>query len=315
LHTHLLRRATLALVVVLMVCALESLWLTLARMQAHDFTWPYHAAQMLLHGQSPYTGFMLPGGPAFADPFFYPLPAALIALPFAPLPPELAGALWAGLSGGLLTYAVLRCAPHAWPMLLSAPAFVALRNAQWSPLLVAAALLWPLTFTYAAKPTLGFALWLLRPDKRAALLPAALVLISLIIMPDWPLDWLANVRHTNHHAPIVVLPMLALALLRWRDGRARLLLGLSIAPQMLCCFYDSLPLLLICRTRGQAIVLALCSWLAYALSSGLLIPAQAWAAMELLNVSLTYGAALVYVLLHPVERKERSGFDVPGRGQ
>ena len=123
--------------------ALDYAWLTVAHYQAHDFTWPYQAARLLLLGQNPYTDLHLAGGPAFADPFFYPLPAALVAIPFAPLPAELAGALWAALGAGLLTYAVLDRASHLWPLLLSAPFVIATRNAQWSPLLLALSLLSP----------------------------------------------------------------------------------------------------------------------------------------------------------------------------
>src|SRR5690348_11279627 len=113
-----------------LVAVLDSLWLHFASYQAHDFTWPWHAARMVWQGESPYMGFSLSGGAAFADPFFYPLPAALIALPFAPLPAELAGALWSGIGAGLLCYAVLKKAPHLWPLLISAPACIAFRNAQ-----------------------------------------------------------------------------------------------------------------------------------------------------------------------------------------
>src|SRR5512138_3150710 len=50
---------------------------------AKDFSWPWRAANALLHGQNPYTVIRPTGAYPYNAGFFYPLPAALAALPFA----------------------------------------------------------------------------------------------------------------------------------------------------------------------------------------------------------------------------------------
>lgn len=260
----LLRCLLAGLAVGLLVYPLEAAWLARG-WYAHDFTWPWAAARLLLSGADPYT-LHLNDAVAWRDPFYYPLPAALLAVPLASLSAEAAGALWAALGAAVLTAGVLRRAPHLWPVLLSAPALIGVRNAQWAPLLVGAALLYPpLLGLAAAKPTLGLVLWLHRPSWRAAPLGLALLALAWWARPDWLAGWLASAAHAPHAVPLLQPGgwLLGLALLRWRDPRARLLLGLALVPQILY-FYDQLPLGLVASTRRQALALALLSWLAYA---------------------------------------------------
>jgi hypothetical protein len=87
----------------------------------------------------------------------------------------------------------------------------------------------------------------------------AIMLLSLMIMPTWPGEWLDNVREVRSHpAPIATAigPLIALALLRWRQREARMLLVIACVPQLLM-FADQLPLFLVARNRREAVLYTL----------------------------------------------------------
>src|SRR5689334_13807116 len=98
---------------------------------AGDFSWALHAARDLLNGRDPYA---YPFGP-LAIP--YPLPSAFIGVLFAWLPDALAGALFTGLSTGVVVWLVLRTEP-VWRLLMfvSWSFCYGLLFAQWIPLLL-----------------------------------------------------------------------------------------------------------------------------------------------------------------------------------
>uniref|UniRef100_A0A831TG60 DUF2029 domain-containing protein n=1 Tax=Thermorudis peleae TaxID=1382356 RepID=A0A831TG60_9BACT len=235
---------------------------------ASDFTWPWRGAMRLLNGQNPYDDPKL--SPLFPYPFdaplYYPMPALLVALPFTALPAELAGALFFGISSGLLAYGISRSGLHHLPLFLSAPFYVAAVVAQWSPLITAAAFL-PALLPFAfAKPNVGIPIVLSFPHRRGLILSAFVLGLSLLIMPRWPLEWLENVT-TSHHQyriPLTVLPgpLLLLALVRWQRPAARLLLLFSLIPQRLW-FYDQLSLWLLARSARESMLLSAASWVGY----------------------------------------------------
>lgn len=227
---------------------------------AADFTWPLRGARQLLAGDNPYTALVVTGTYPADAPLFYPLPAVLLVLPLTPLSYPLAGAFFVGLSVALLC-SVYDRHPALLGMLASAPLWIAVVYGQWSVLLTAAIALPWLGCILTAKPSLGAVLWLWRPTRRGALSASALVLLSLLVLPSWPLYWLDNISQGRHVAPILTCPLLALGILRWRDERIRLILLLSIAPQYVGSCYDHLPLFLAMRSRRLALVLAAASWL------------------------------------------------------
>jgi hypothetical protein len=51
-----------------------------------DFTWPWRGAHELLAGNNPYITIVANGPYPFDAPLYYPLPALLYSLPFAPFP-------------------------------------------------------------------------------------------------------------------------------------------------------------------------------------------------------------------------------------
>jgi hypothetical protein len=243
-------------------------WLRLAERGklAADFTWPWRAAQLLLQGENPYTAIQPTGEYPYQTYFYYPLPAALAALPFASLPPYPAGALFFGLSSGLLAFAVSKDGWSGLHIFLGAPYWVALAVAQWSPLMVAAALIPGMEALLVCKPNIGLPGWIYRPSWRGLAGMAAMLGLSLLVLPSWPLDWLRVTRSLEGHSPAALIfplgPLLLLSVLRWKIPEGRLLLTLSILPQM-PFFYDQLPLWLIPGSRAQGLALSGLSWIAF----------------------------------------------------
>lgn len=236
------------------------------RQAAADFTFPWRAAHYLLQGENPYTAIRPEGDYPYQTYFYYPLTSALAALPFAALPPYLAGAAFFGLSSGLLAFALTRYGWRYLPLFAGAPFWVALGVAQWSPLLAAAALLPGLGWLLACKPNIGLAGFIYRPDWRSVAGMLAFGLISLLVLPTWPWDWLAIVKNLEGHPPPALVlpfgPLLLLAALRVRTRSGRLILALSLFPQLLF-FYDQLLLWLIPATPAAGLLYSALSWIAF----------------------------------------------------
>ena len=148
----------------------------------------------------------------------------------------------------------------------SAPFLFCAYTAQWAPLVTAAALLPSLQWLVLTKPNLGLAVLAYQPTARGLVGAMAVMALSLAILPTWPLGWLTAIRAAWHIAPITVMPgfLILLAVLRWRDPRARLLLVSAFLPQFVW-FYDQLPLGLVARSRGESLVLVCLGWLAWVL--------------------------------------------------
>jgi hypothetical protein len=205
------------------------------------------AARALLQGKSPYAAVNADTSPW---PLIYPLPAVLVSLPFALVPLPLARALFAGVSSGLLAYAL---SPR-WLTLLPfiSGAYVwALFAVQWVPLLVAAVLLPWLGFVLIVKPTTGLALGLGWPSWWAIIGAALLLAVSFAVDPAWLAHWRAGVgSKIVYHVPPVMRPfgwLLLLALLWWRRPEGRFLVASALIPQA-AMPSDLLALLLIPQT-------------------------------------------------------------------
>lgn len=231
-----------------------------------DFTFTWRAGRQLLEGSDPYLEIRPAGVYPFQTYYYYPLTAALAGLPFTALPAAPAAALFFGLGSGILAGVLAGRAPHSLALFLSAPYWVALAVAQWSPLLTAAALLPGIGWLLTCKPNLGAAGFAWNPNRITLLGGLAFGLLSLAWLPTWPWDWLAVLRTlTGHPPPAAILPfgpLLLLAVLRWRDPGARSLLALSIFPQLLF-FYDQLILWLIPKNFTAGVGYAAASWVGY----------------------------------------------------
>lgn len=272
---------------------------------AKDFSYPYRAARALLDGQNPYDVIKAVGEYPFNAGLLYPLPAAIVATPFSLFRPEVAGALFVGLSSALLAWALLRDSPYRLPVFLSAPFVQAAILGQWSPLLAAAALLPTLQCFAAAKPTIGLAAWIYQPSRRGILGGLVLVAIAFIVQPGWLADWLSATAGMNkYRGPATTLlgAFLLLGVLRWRRREGRLFIAMSLIPQ-LPVFYDSLLLWLIPSTLWRSLALSAASWIGYlAWYPHRASPAQNELAFPWLVFTI-YAPALVLLLLLPNREK------------
>jgi hypothetical protein len=219
---------------------------------AGDFRWAIHLAQRFLAGQNPYDTPLEQ----------YPFPAALFALPFVRLRPELAAAIFYGLSSSLLALGLSRDGYHRLLVFLAYPYWIGLLTVQWSTAIMASAffpLLLPLTM---AKPQVGLPVLLTRLSRRGLLACGLVGALSLILLPRWPHLWLGQTVYYQHFFAIAVLPgpLVWLALLRYQDGDAWLLLTTSFLPQR--WFFDIFILWLIPKSRRQILWTVFFSWCA-----------------------------------------------------
>jgi hypothetical protein len=222
------------------------------KLGAGDFGWAIHLAQRFLAGQNPY------------DTSYeqYPFTAGLFALPFVRVRPELAAGVFYGIGSALLAFGVTRNGYHRLAIFLAYPYWIGLLTVQWCTVIAASAffpLLLPVTM---AKPQVGLPIFLSRLSRRGLAACLMVGLLSLILMPHWPLLWIGQMGYYQHFFAILVLPgpLVLLALLRYRDRDARLLLLTSFMPQR--WFFDSFTLWLIPRSRREIVVTVFFSWCA-----------------------------------------------------
>ena len=123
-----------------------------------------------------------------------------IALRLA-LRPEVAGALFYGISSALLAFGLTRHGYHRLLVFLAYPYWGGLLAVQWSTLIFASAffpLLLPVTM---AKPQLGLPVALTRLSRRGVVACVAVALLTLFAMPRWPLLWLGQLKNYEHFIP------------------------------------------------------------------------------------------------------------------
>jgi hypothetical protein len=211
----------------------------------------WRAGRDLLAGQNPYHHVV------GHWPLYYPLPAILLVAPLAALPFPAFHIVVSGLGGLALGLAASR-RPALGPALLSAGFMCSAAGGSWEPLLLAGvALPWVAAVTWPAKPSLGLALWTGWPSRGVIVAGLALLLVSLAILPGWPLDWLQALERTNH-VPPVMKPggwILLLAWLRWRTPEGRFLGTLALVPHTVDVGAGVL-LFACCRTKWEGYALA-----------------------------------------------------------
>jgi len=218
---------------------------------AADFRWALHLVHRLLARQNPYDTPLEQ----------YPLTAAFFAVPFVRMQPELAAGIFWGFGSFLLAFGLTRDGYTKLLIFFAYPYWAGIIAVQWSPIIAASAffpLLLPVTM---AKPQIGLPVFLTHLSRRRGLFAClAVALLSLAVMPNWPALWLGQTRNYEHFIPLLVLPgpLLLLALLRYRDRDAWLLLLAALMPQR--WFFDSFTLWLIPRSRRQIIWTVFFSW-------------------------------------------------------
>jgi hypothetical protein len=217
---------------------------------AGDFYWALHLAERLVARQTPYDTPLEQ----------YPLPAAFCALPFLRMPPEIAAGLFYGISSALLAFGITRENYGRLRIFLAFPYWAGVLTAQWTAIITASAffpLLLPVTMM---KPQVGLPVFLTRLSRRGLLACLFVAGLSLAVLPHWPLMWLRQAHYYDHFFPLLVFPgpVLLLALLRYRERDAWLLLLASLMPQR--WFFDSFTLWLIPKSRRELLFTAFFSW-------------------------------------------------------
>jgi hypothetical protein len=261
---------------------------------ASDFNQLWYAARALLAGGSPYT--VVGPGRAFDWPFplFYPLPAVLVAVPFTALTPAGASMLFSATGAALFAWVLSRSAPYRLAAVLSFSFYYAAAISQWSPLLVTSVLMPSLGFLLVVKPTIGLALWLYKPHWKAVAGGVLLLVISIVVRPEWPMEWIQTFGAGTHiREPIATLggPLVLLALLRWRRPEARLLVALACVPHT-TLLYEALPLFLVPASWAQSLLLVALNWTAQII----VITLQPYSSLaDRAKMSATVSVALVYL--------------------
>jgi hypothetical protein len=220
----------------------------------------------------------LSGQPAYGVQFYnnvpvtaYPFTAMLMLYPFTFLPLTLIGPLFCTISTSIFAYALLRDnKPWKLFVLLSPPFIFSINSMQFVPLITSALLLPSLLPLSILKPQLGFALiaagkW----SYRTFLITLLTLAASLVVYPNWIIDWLKHGVHFSVYAGKIPAfqglgCILLLSLIKWRSRSSRLLSAMALAPQRL--WYDQLMLFLIPETARQLCFLLIGSWLSVFLS-------------------------------------------------
>lgn len=220
------------------------------QMGAGDFVWAIHLAQHRLVGQNPYDEPMQ----------LYPFTAALFGLPFVHVSPEVAAGGFYGLSSALLAFGLTRDRYHRLLVFLAYPYWIGMLYVQWSPIIAASSffpLLLPATM---AKPQVGIPVFVSRFSLRGLGACLCVAAASLIAMPRWPMLWLSEFGKYPHFFAILVIPgpIILLALIRYRDPDAVLLLLTACMPQR--WFFDTFILWLIPNSRREILITVFFSW-------------------------------------------------------
>jgi hypothetical protein len=273
-----------------------------------DIEFAWKGAFLLASGVNPYGITMWHGVELFGGaPLYYPPPTLWVLLPLVRVSSALAGGIVVALSAALLAVALARDARWRLGVFASGSFVLAASLGQWAPLLSVALLVPGLGWLAVLKPSTGLAVFVARPSVRAGCIIAALLALSVILMPSWPQLYLAGVRESIQHvSPVAAVwygPVLLLGLIRWRRAEARLLVALACIPHMLF-FYDELLLLVAVPTSKRELlflraanILGVLAWLAYCLVRP--VPYQLVARPFVL--ASCYLPALVLVLRRPNE--------------
>lgn len=272
-----------------------------------DFGPLWFGARALLDGRNPYP--LVGPGREFDWEWtlLYPGPALVAALPFAWLSEQVAAVSFVFVSTFLLAYGISRRSWHLLPIFASEAFANSARLAQWSILFTAALFLPALAFFAVAKPQAGIPV--LAASSSAGLRAAGvgglvLIIVSLALLPTWPLDWVGQLQQTDHMRPAIGRLggiLVLLLLLRWRRREAWLVMMMALIPQT-WGWYNVLILFTVAATFREAAALALFST-AGALAAPYVIGAEDvdgfYATVGALQVATAYLPATLLVLRRP----------------
>ncbi len=226
-----------------------------------DFSWPYCAARALLTAQDPYGAACVSYRPDGAPWVVNPLTTALPFMVLTWIPPTLVTALILLFSSTLMAYGLLKDGdPYRLMIFLSVPYVQAWYYGQWSPLILGVALTPVFLPLVLIKPHIGLPALLMHMTRKRVLGVALFGLLSLLLMPSWPVRWLAQSGAYDGYIPILTLPGVALLVLlcKWRDHDAQYLLLCALVPQR--GVYDAIITAAVVRSRLEVLVWVLSGW-------------------------------------------------------
>ncbi|HZJ01063.1 MAG TPA: hypothetical protein VFD22_10415 [Gemmatimonadaceae bacterium] len=276
---------------------------------AGDYTWYWRAGHALLDGHSPYDVIKPVGPYPFDVGFNYPMTTAIFMVPFAKFSPALGSAIVIGIGTFLLAFGITREGFGRLAVFGSIPFFVILESGQLAPLIAAAALIPAVSWLSSMKPNIGLASVAYNPSFMVMLLNIIVLIVSIVMYPHWPAEWLDMIRHRapgNYGSPLMIPGgfLLLLSLIRWKRPEARLLAVMAIVPQSLL-FTDQLMLWLVPKTRNESMILSILSFPAMVMGAGLVGPNPGVAAytrsMGPPILALLYLPCLIMVLRRPNE--------------
>lgn len=254
----LLRRRILVAVIVFAATATCS-WFAqihITHSPGGDFTWTMRAARDLVSGRDPY------GYPPDAHHIPYPLPAVFVGLPYSIFSPAIGAALFFGVSAGLLAFGIRET--RRLLIFAAMPFWFALIWAQWTPLIVASAFIPALGAVLLIKPHIALPVFATNFSRIRVYSCAAILVATVIVYPRWPFVWISQLTQYQKFFPILSFPLgplLILALIKWRERDAWLLLLAALLPER--AFYDAFTLWLIPKSRQELIVTVGLSWGAF----------------------------------------------------
>ena len=237
-----------------------------------DFHLWWLAGRALLEHRDPYQVITAVVG----NGFVYPLPAAIFAIPFAWLPSSLAGAIFAGASCAILAYVVTQESWWRLLIFLNASAMINVIQGQSLPLLTATLFVPSAMWLGVVKPNIAMGLFASRPGLRPALIAIIILLLSCLVMPSWPREWIESASSSPvHFSPLSMRAgvLLLFVLLKWRRPEARMLAVLAVVPSS-PIVYEALPLFTIARNGRELFFLGVASDIAYILTMNLSLEAD-----------------------------------------
>jgi len=276
------------------------------RYQPHlvtDFDAVYAGARALLHGADPFR--------AYYRRITYPMPAMLLGILPSLFPIEVARLLFVGVTSGVLGWALSEKPDARLFVFASGAWFVAVEDAQWSPLILAAAVIPALAWVLPAKPNIGLIVAAgTKPHsiKKVFWLALILPLLSFIIAPSWISAWRRDVAHYDVFRPLFTRPYGALLLFagaRWRRPEARILLALALVP-INPAWYEAVLVFCVPQRSAEGAALAALSWLVPVVGQPLVTDYATYASQNASafargTLICAYLPALFIVLLRPNE--------------
>ncbi|HEY6649572.1 MAG TPA: hypothetical protein VI217_21015 [Mycobacterium sp.] len=262
---------------------------------AGDMAWPLQAARDIIAGHDPYVQPVTVDDAGNQWPT-NPVTTAMPFLPFTWAPDAVIAAVFFGAMSALLAYGLTK-EGKLWPLLtFASPAYVAcVVYAQWAPLILATYYLPQLLPLALVKPSIALPVLLTRLNLKRALACAAVIAATFILCPWWwPPDWLVpSMKVYSGFTPILTLPgiLVLLALIRWRDRRAWILVIAALVPQRIV--YDQLILWLVPQNAKRSLLLSASLVAAYGVRK-----LTGWDT-EMLIVVFLYLPCVVFVIWPP----------------